>query len=169
MFPYGCLHLNASSEAGVMVPTAGQHLVWPQLWNITECIWCGDAYGLNVQKKVSFLHWLVIWLSLSTKDAITGTGGCSLSRKQAGSVSCGASLRGRNTGSLPRDTVFTFTVRCTIIGILEFIKWHVTPVDPAVEAVGSQSPSEACGSLHWHLQSPELPARPARCLTFLQK
>lgn len=46
----------------------------------------------------------VIWLSLWTKDDSVGTGGCSLSRKQAGSVSHGASPRGMNTGWLPRRT-----------------------------------------------------------------
>ncbi len=47
----------------------------------------------------------VIWLSLFTKDNIIGIAGCSLRRKQAGSVSCGASLKGRNAGKLLQDTI----------------------------------------------------------------
>lgn len=102
-----------------------------------------------------------------------GSAGCSLRWKQAGSVSCGTSLSGRNTGWLPQHTrlktpaAMTFTVGSKNEkhpNGWEIRERHVTPGHPAVQAAAAQTPSGACEGHHWNPQSPGPPGWPSPSL-----
>ncbi len=135
----------------------------PFLLGLTEFL---STFNTVFKVKIA---WPVIFLSLFTKDKLIGIAGCSLRRKQAGSGSYGTSLSGRNTGSLRHNFILFNTASADVHihcgrKIKYPVEWEtkqqcVTRVDPAAQAEGSQTTSEACESRHWCLQSPELPGR----------
>lgn len=80
------------------------------------------------EKKQHFcwnVTWPVIWQTFLTKDGISGIGGCSLRRKQAGSVSCGTSFSGRNVGWLwDLRTRAGADIQCGMWGDQSLTRWN---------------------------------------------
>lgn len=119
---------------------------------------------MKQEKKQHFcwnVTWPVIWQTFLTKDGISGIGGCSLRRKEAGSVSCGTSFSGRNVGWLwDLRTRAGADIQCGMWGShSEITEYYVTPGDPTAPAAQVQMTSAACELQRWRQQSPELPGQ----------